>query len=236
MPKLIGTWNPTRGLWETGAIDLLSEHSEPFWETWPTSGMTRSGHAYSLPTQVRPTNANVSSSSRDLLPTPTVVDMGRGKTVHEWDEWTGKMQQKHGNGNGHGPSLEIEAQRSLLPTPTTAAGTGGNARRGGARSDELLLPGVAREAAVDGWGKYEPALTLWAAIIGRPAPEPVVPGVRGSHRLNPALTEWMMGLDEGHIVDAPGITDDQARKAAGNGVVPQQAALAIRSILDGWVS
>jgi DNA (cytosine-5)-methyltransferase 1 len=46
-----------------------------------------------------------------LLPTPAVNDMGRGKTVEEWDAWTAKMQQAHGNGNGHGKSLEIEAAR-----------------------------------------------------------------------------------------------------------------------------
>jgi hypothetical protein len=51
-----------------------------------------------------------------LLPTPAVNDMGRGKTVVQWDEWTDKMKAKHKNGNGHGKSLEIEAQR-LLPTP-----------------------------------------------------------------------------------------------------------------------
>jgi hypothetical protein len=51
-----------------------------------------------------------------LLPTPAVNDMGAGKTVEHWDEWTAAMQAKHGNGNGHGKSLAIEAQR-LLPTP-----------------------------------------------------------------------------------------------------------------------
>jgi len=52
------------------------------------------------------------------LPTPTVNDMGRGKTVEAWDEWTEKMKSKHGNGNGHGPSLDIEILR-LMPTPNT---------------------------------------------------------------------------------------------------------------------
>ncbi len=54
-----------------------------------------------------------------LLPTPAVNDMGRGKTVEDWDEWTDRMRAEHGNGNGHGKSLEIEALR-LLPTPTAA--------------------------------------------------------------------------------------------------------------------
>lgn len=53
-----------------------------------------------------------------LLPTPAVNDMGAGKTVEHWDEWTAAMQAKHGNGNGHGKSLAIEGLRigaSTLP-------------------------------------------------------------------------------------------------------------------------
>ena len=53
-----------------------------------------------------------------MLPTPVVNDMGRGKTVEEWDSWTDEMKERHDNGNGHGASLEIEILR-LLPTPTS---------------------------------------------------------------------------------------------------------------------
>lgn len=64
-----------------------------------------------------------------LLPTPTVVDMGRGKTVEEWEAWISRMRAAHGNGNGHGRSLEIEAMK-MLPTPTCqdGANTGGAAQ------------------------------------------------------------------------------------------------------------
>lgn len=55
-----------------------------------------------------------------LLPTPVVNDMGEGKTVEWWDDWTEEQKAKHGNGNGHGPSLAIEAQR-LLPTPQASS-------------------------------------------------------------------------------------------------------------------
>jgi hypothetical protein len=44
--------------------------------------------------------------------------MGAGKTVEDWDAWTTRMQERHGNGNGHGASLSIEALR--LPPPPTA--------------------------------------------------------------------------------------------------------------------
>ena len=42
-----------------------------------------------------------------------------------------------------------------------------------------------------------------------------------------------MGLDAGHVTDpAIGLTRSQQLKALGNGVVPQQAALALRLIDD----
>lgn len=40
-----------------------------------------------------------------LLPTPTVVDMGWGRTPESWESWRDAQRAKHGNGNGHGQSL-----------------------------------------------------------------------------------------------------------------------------------
>ena len=68
---------------------------------------------------------NLENAIARLLPTPVVNDMGRGKTVEEWDSWTDEMKERHGNGNGHGPSLEIEAARLLLPTPAAWDGARG---------------------------------------------------------------------------------------------------------------
>ena len=45
------------------------------------------------------------------------------------------------------------------------------------------------------------------------------------------LPEWMMGLPPGHLTAVPGLTWKDQVKAAGNGVVPQQAALAFRHLL-----
>jgi DNA (cytosine-5)-methyltransferase 1 len=45
------------------------------------------------------------------------------------------------------------------------------------------------------------------------------------------LPEWMMGLKRGHITDVPGLSWKDQVKAAGNGVCPQQAALAFRHLL-----
>lgn len=41
----------------------------------------------------------------DLLPTPTVVDMGWGHSPESWETWRETQRLKHGNGNGHGQSL-----------------------------------------------------------------------------------------------------------------------------------
>jgi DNA (cytosine-5)-methyltransferase 1 len=40
-----------------------------------------------------------------------------------------------------------------------------------------------------------------------------------------------MGLPVGWVTDVPGITRNEALKALGNGVVPQQAAAALRMLL-----
>jgi DNA (cytosine-5)-methyltransferase 1 len=70
--------------------------------------------------------------------------------------------------------------------------------------------------------KYGPALQAWAEIIGRPHPEPIEDG-----RSSPAFVEWMMGLPEGWVT-GHGLSASQELKMLGNGVVPQQAALALR--------
>jgi hypothetical protein len=64
-------------------MDLLSEHSEPFSATWPTSGMTRSGAAFELPTPALPTDDSGCSSLTDvLLPTPAAHDSGNTPENH----------------------------------------------------------------------------------------------------------------------------------------------------------
>lgn len=58
----------------------------------------------------------------------------------------------------------------------------------------------------------------------RPAPPPMQ-----GNRTNPAFTEWMMGLPRGHVTTA-GISVQAQLKVLGNGVVPQQAALAVHRL------
>jgi DNA (cytosine-5)-methyltransferase 1 len=109
------------------------------------------------------------------------------------------------------------------------------------RSDAAERGGRAAELAptADGlvvdWGEYGAAVERWETILGRPHPWPT--NDRG--QLAAEFDEWMMGLPKGHICSvppAPGMTEANLRnariKAAGNGVVPLQAAAATRLLLD----
>ena len=50
-------------------------------------------------------------------------------------------------------------------------------------------------------------------------------------RLSPLFVEWLMGLPAGHVTATPGLTRNAQLRILGNGVVPQQCALAVRTLL-----
>lgn len=54
-----------------------------------------------LPVPTDPGSEGVNAT----YPTPTVVDMGWGRTEGEWKNWRTEQRAKHRNGNGHGQSL-----------------------------------------------------------------------------------------------------------------------------------
>jgi DNA (cytosine-5)-methyltransferase 1 len=81
------------------------------------------------------------------------------------------------------------------------------------------------------WGAYEPAIRRWEQTTGRPAPAPTELARTGNPRLSPAFVEWLMGLPEGWVTDID-ISRNAQLKALGNGVVPQQAVLALRMLRE----
>lgn len=102
----------------------------------------------------------------------------------------------------------------------------------GGGASNLKDADIVRNPTIE-WGKFTPAIEHWEQVLGRPAPAPTKPdGKDGAHRLSSAFTEWMMGLPEGWITGV-GLTRNEELKACGNGVVPQQAELALRMLLDG---
>ena len=81
------------------------------------------------------------------------------------------------------------------------------------------------------WGDYAAAIARWEHVLGRSAPQPTQSGRVGNPLLSARFVEWLMGLPEGWVTDAPGITRNEALKALGNGVVPQQGAEALRRMV-----
>ncbi|MEV4413996.1 DNA cytosine methyltransferase [Catellatospora sp. NPDC049609] len=86
-------------------------------------------------------------------------------------------------------------------------------------------------AGLQRWGAFAPAIEAWSATVGRDAPHPTEPNSRSRLRLTSKFCEWMMGLPEGWVTDTPGVSREQAMRLLGNGVVPQQARLALRLLL-----
>jgi hypothetical protein len=156
----------------------------------------------------------------ELFPTPITSDYKNGKSSA-----------------GYGLNLP-ETAKSLMPTPKALDGVKGNLKTSQERLDsghQVDLPNVAIDLVatpITNWGKFEPAIRRWESIIGRPAPEPTKPdGKDGNHRLSSKFTEWMMGLPDGWITGHDLKRNDEL-KLAGNGVVPQQAELALRLLLE----
>ena len=155
--------------------------------------------------------AGVGGSALTLLPTPKASN-----------------NENRSSGWANGPNLG-EAL-ALLPTPSVADGMGGHLTRSGDRSNELLLPGVAK-AHQQAWGQYAAAIARAEQAIGRPAPPPTETGPKGAARLSPRFVEFLMMLPEGWVTDVTGLTRNDQLKMLGNGVVPAQCAAALRAFL-----
>jgi len=156
----------------------------------------------------------------ELFPTPTTRDYKDGSSDYARD---GKVQT-----DTVARAIFSSGEVALMGTPRA------NAAESSSKQVELGAPKsrIEDQVLTTNWGKFEPAIRRWEAILGRAAPEPTKPdGKDGNHRLSPKFTEWMMGLPDGWITGHDLKRNDEL-KLAGNGVVPQQAELALRLLLD----
>jgi hypothetical protein len=195
----------------------------PYSRTWPKWGSMRSGVAYELPEPGLRTEESASSFSP--LPTPVARD---------YKGIPGKNVQM----------ASLPREISLLPTPNTMDSLPPKTReqiqahrkagKGGDRNlREVILyelPDPGDHTRVD-WGKYGNAIRRWEGVMKRPAPFPTEPG-ENNPRLSPALSEFLMGFPEGWVTRVPGLTRADQLRIIGNGCVPQQAAMALRILLD----
>lgn len=154
-----------------------------------------------------------------LMPTPKALDGVKGNL---------KTSQERLD-SGHQvdlPNVAID----LLGTPRTSSANGSTPKQVEAGAPKARIED---QVLTISWGKFEPAIRRWESLT-RIAPAPTKPDGRdGAHRLSAEFTEWMMGLPEGWVTaEDIGLKRNDQLKACGNGVVPQQAELALRILLQ----
>lgn len=138
--------------------------------------------------------------------------------------------ERHSDAAAHADGTRSQgtepAGRCKLPARCVAVDADGTARHGRTGlSGAAERTGLANGGAVC-WGRFTPAINRWERHMGRTAPAPLVVGTR---QLNARFVEWMMGLSDGWVTDI--VPNRRALKVLGNGVVPQQAALALGALL-----
>lgn len=163
--------------------------------------------------------------SQVLLPTPRATDGQKGCPG-----------QRGSHGDLTLPSAAVRCVPHRLPTPR-ASDAHGPGRHGDGGADlrttvAQLTSGSLGTLDETTWGIYAPAIASWEILIGRPVPAPTQPGQHGKPVLAPPFVEWLMGLPE-HWVTNPtlGLPRTAALRVLGNGVVPAQAATALRLLL-----
>lgn len=190
--------------------DMGAGKSVDAWDAWTDRMKSEhgngNGHGKSLSIEVQ-----------RMLPTPRTGDGSKGGP----------------NQRGSSGDLMLPSAVQLLPTPVVTDSTGTRNATSGRSADAKpfsLGTTLGDVTYADRWGEYAAAITRQEAAFGWAAPEPTEPAPKGGRRLSAAFSEWLMGLSPGWITDPAiweGMTPSAARnaqlKAAGNGVVPQQA-------------
>lgn len=184
--------------------------------SWPKNGIVCDGRAYELETSVPPITENVSSSWR-VFDTPDTMPEAPNSGSNRKSQPAGLLNQV----------------LTLLPTPTARdckeLTITSRTREGKEQYDT-----IGRAVGSPDFKEYQPAIDRWASIRGVEAPTPAFPHpkLEGRYQLNPVFVEWMMGLELGRVTDVTGVARTQQLKILGNGVVPQQAAAALRILLE----
>ena len=255
-------WNSARGVWEKPeTANLLCEHSELYSETWQNSGMMRDGMVFELQMPAHPIKDSESLSlEKTRLPTPVTTDWDfpasdygvRGfrqlrdignilngfydvpedsllRTPAASEAERGHQPEE--KSRARGGQVTLSGQLNYLPTPNTMDDL---PARDESKIDRSKggFSNVRETVMRPNFDRFEPAIKRWEEVTGLLAPAPTKPnGKDGAQRLSSQFTEWMMGLRPGWVT-GHGLSRKDELKACGNGVVPQQAELALRLLLE----
>jgi DNA (cytosine-5)-methyltransferase 1 len=157
-----------------------------------------------------------------LLPTPAARSGdGRPRPLSSPDLAAARMDSGRRN---------LDDALALLPSPRASDGSNGGPNQGIASGDIALSSAVQPER----WGKYTAAVARHTGVMGALPPEPTEIGPKGGRRLAAAFSEWLMMLPAGHLTSI--LDRNPALARAGNGVVPLQAATALRLLFEDLTS
>jgi hypothetical protein len=220
--------------------DLMLPSAVMLFPTPTTQDGANTGGASQYDRNTPPLNAMVTT----LLPTPAVNDMGEGKTVEDWDAWTDRQREAHGNGNGHGKSLAIESLR-LLPTHRSAANR--TSRSAATRRDSMSGPSLEQATEIAA-GRLPREFTSWEELpeSWQPAPDAETPsstttreGSAPAPAEAPAPTpssggQTMLLLPTPVAKDADGARNSTSTKPAGSTARPGDTLTDWAWKRDGW--
>ena len=183
----LANFDPDTSSWRTSQLSLLEDSGECL-QTWPRSGMTRSGIAYQRQPLAPLTGATASGS----LPTPTAKANMMAPSMQKWaahrNLWPTPTARDHKDTgdlsnvpeNSLLPRVVQRMERESWPTPTASEGTGpGHAAQGG-KNQEYPTPTATNTKAHH------------MRSGGREARS------YGAHgQLNPTWVEWLQGFPLG---------------------------------------
>jgi len=164
-----------------------------------------------------------------MWPTPSGQLHNDSEAPESFRARQAKLKEKGINGNGAGTPLPVVAKEQALAIGTTPSGSSA------AAAQSLWPTPTGQDGSNDGGSSQFDRNTLpLNAMVKATGTTPC--GSRaatgsGGGSLNPAFVEWMMGLPEGHVTGL-GLSRTAELKMLGNGVVPQQAALAINLLTE----
>ncbi|MEV7393735.1 DNA cytosine methyltransferase [Streptomyces sp. NPDC091215] len=211
------------------ASDVGAPHRREriFLAAWPSGRVTAAQDADQQPGGQRGQPAPGETQAGRPRPEPG----GRGRVAPAHPEGLGRHQglaQPAPRQWGPDPALGGSAPAAHPGCSTHTHGRSAEGCHGRDPAHAVAAGAVVRGSVGHGgraeiWGPYSAAITRWEHAT-RPAPRPT----DDAGRLSPRFVEWMQGLPPGWVTGTPGLGRPAQLTALGNGVVPQQAARALR--------